>query len=198
MTGAVIQSAGLHYFAIPKCACSTMKQIFAWWEHKPIPPDELHILKHWKMAEYDPASTLIPVAVIRHPLERIASCWREKIMDHSPGNMYGGFNRWPNRFWPQMPLGAFVDSVCTISDEHADNHFKSQHCFVPDDPRLILLRVESLQTDFDWLCDRLNRDRRELPRLTVSKKRNDAFDPRRTAMLLVRYADDFKRFQYDA
>ena len=87
------------------------------------------------------------------------SCFTEKIDRHSEaglddrrrdGRVFAGLDG----FHPGMSFEAFVLRVCEIPDGPADRHFKSQHLFVTDRKRQLLVdnvgRFETLDRDFEF------------------------------------------------
>ena len=65
----------------------------------------------------------LAIAIVRHPLTRLQSCWKEKVRDHP--NMVV-LEHLPN----QQPcdFNTFVKCIAEVPDENADLHFRSQHC----------------------------------------------------------------------
>lgn len=90
---AILDEFKLAYFAVPKVACTSIKTMFfelengfpfrdfrtngrAWWIHhfyRSIPFDEQN---HDRVADYR------RIAVVRHPLQRLLSCYSNRVLHH--------------------------------------------------------------------------------------------------------------------
>jgi hypothetical protein len=104
----------------------------------------------------------LTVAFIRHPLDRLVSCWKNQMdapTTFSKTLFKDGMHK---SFWrfsgihPGMHFDAFARAVCEIPDNQANAHFASQHSFICDDagnviPRL-LFRFEDLAEGFAAVC----------------------------------------------
>ena len=138
------------------------------------------------------------VGVVRDPLARALSAWRNKCFGRMPGKMRAlGFEA-------EMAWSAFVDAICEIPDGNADMHFRSQahdllECL--SRPVAKLLRVESLAEDWadverwlGWPAKGIpwrNRSNEvPAPAVTVTERQR-----RRIAH---RYRTDYHAFGYDS
>lgn len=64
------------------------------------------------------------IAVVRHPLARLLSCWQDKVAD--PARFHAPFRRkYGRRVAPGMSFDAWVRFVASIEDGMADQHFRS-------------------------------------------------------------------------
>jgi chondroitin 4-sulfotransferase 11 len=80
-------------------------------------------------------------AFVRNPWSRLVSCYSNKILKEKTENRWfkeGVFVSLCHYglFKAGMPFSDFVRAVCRISDKIADDHFKSQHCFLEPLPNL--------------------------------------------------------------
>ena len=62
-------------------------------------------------------------AVVRNPLDRIISCWRQKVM--GPEGLHLGFLKYRDISWKQ-PFPEFVNTIASIPDWRSDQHWRSQ------------------------------------------------------------------------
>jgi hypothetical protein len=87
------------------------------------------------------------VSVIRHPLARLVSCWRDKVA----GKFHHPFRRkYGEAVWQGMPFGEFVDFVAGTPDGIADQHFRSMsRDLTTHDGNLIPEHVFRIE-DGDW------------------------------------------------
>ena len=66
------------------------------------------------------------LALYRNPIERLESCYRDKIKRH----YYKGFRSMNIK--PGISFNDFAKRVCDIPDDKADGHFRSMSCFYLD------------------------------------------------------------------
>jgi len=101
-----------------KCASSPLKNIGLLADpknfRKDVTPQEVE-------EQYD---HYCKIAIWRDPVDRLASCYRDKILR----TFYKGF-RWMPGIKKNMSFDEFAKAVCTIPDNKADGHFRSQSCF---------------------------------------------------------------------
>lgn len=142
MPGIVINRLKLVYWPIPKCACTTIKTRIAEYEQIPIPPGPggIHTAPfRWTVKSI---KGFLDVAVVRHPLERVVSLWREKVgPDHPPplGLDPAVFGRFPLAFYDGMPLSLFIAAIGNIGLKSADPHWAPQHTQFPTGAKLFKL-----------------------------------------------------------
>ena len=79
----------------------------------------LYTQKAWIDAQQD----WLKVAVIRNPYDRIASCWRQKVMHKE--KLHSGFTKFKEIYWKQ-PFNEFIEAVSNMPDWKSDQHFRSQ------------------------------------------------------------------------
>jgi len=63
------------------------------------------------------------IAVKRDPLDRLISCWREKVMNTQ--KLHSGFRKHKDIRWKQS-WSKFVEVIKNIPDYFSDQHFRSQ------------------------------------------------------------------------
>jgi hypothetical protein len=61
------------------------------------------------------------IAFTRYPIDRLISCYRDKIVDKKCKNPY-----YRRNFSPDVSFQEFVEFVCNTPDEESDHHFASQ------------------------------------------------------------------------
>lgn len=143
------------------------------------------------------------VGFARHPLARLASCWRDKVQRafHKPfARKYGDAVR------PKMPFAAFVDFMARTPDGVADQHFRSMAWELLDAAGLkiptALFKVdddgwwESLREVVAGGCGLdLGPERQE--NRSADGNWQALYDGPHEAIARARYARDFTAFGYD-
>lgn len=133
------------------------------------------------------------VGAVRDPVERVVSCWRDKVAN--VGRLE--FRR-PGRVEPRMPWPAFCAAVAETPDEGADQHFRSltADLIVRNRRPHLLLRVHCLAEDWRALEQRQGWDHLGVPHLHRSGVRapRPEVTPAQVAALQERYAEDYTQF----
>jgi len=213
----LLSTQGAVYIEVPKVACTSIKITLARLvgidlaavggdPHKipfPVPPPR----------QTGPAlyPGLFSFAFVRNPWDRLASCYRDKILGETRD--FTAFH--PARhvayclarfdvFRAGMSFDEFVEAVATIPDEEADDHFRSQHTFVTNargDVAIDFLgKFETLALDFGRVCERLGLPSLALPRVQAANtpKRYTAFyTPRTRDIVASRFSEDVQLFRYE-
>lgn len=102
-------------------------------------------------------------AVVREPMARLESCYRDKILDYKQKNepLRYGFARYNrlflrNVFSTEMSYPDFVRAVSKIPDLLSDEHFRSQSRFLPATRSRLaldrLIRLENLDEEMADMC----------------------------------------------
>lgn len=140
------------------------------------------------------------VAVVRHPVDRIVSCWRHVVRKLGALHRVGDVMITEN-----LPFAAFVELVANCPDSHpnVNYHFRSQSAELVDDvggrEPDYLLHVETLKWDWEALSEALRWPKVELERINATTKEMVPF-PKVTEELLdvisTRYRRDFELFNY--
>ncbi len=215
------------YFAIPKVANSSLKAISAellksdidpsfldsQWGAKPFRDRESRrslkerriLIEQCDLGRY---REYWKFCFVRNPWDRLVSCFTEKIDRHSEAGLGdrrrdGGVFAGLDGFHPGMSFEAFVLRVCEIPDGPADRHFKSQHLFVTDRKRRLLVdnvgRFETLDRDFEFALRKMGAGDLKIPHLLKSKRRDykEYYTPRLKDLVAERYRGDIGLFGYD-
>ncbi|MGK2887045.1 MAG: sulfotransferase family 2 domain-containing protein [Rhodococcus sp. (in: high G+C Gram-positive bacteria)] len=149
-------------------------------------------------------SDLEVFSVVRHPADRLVSCWADKI-NGEKARMRGltpGFARLGG-FSIDMPFDKFVERVCSVPDDRAEAHFRSQSAFLVD--RRTKRSVASLLLNFEMLPDCLSdffASRGiavEVPHFLSSKRQpwQSYYDSSLLAAVSARYRSDLELFGYE-
>lgn len=144
----------------------------------------------------------LALSVIRHPLARLASCWRDKVAD--PNRFHRPFrHKYGGAIIPGMSFGDWVRFVAETPDGIADQHFRSMSWdLVFGDWTPETIRIERP----DWWADLRGRIRSHCG-LDIGAQRHEnstggdwqgeyTMELRRIAC--DRYREDLERFGYDA
>lgn len=140
--------------------------------------------------------------VTRHPATRIRSAFENKVRRanallpycHQVG------------IYPEMSFDAFLKVLVGLPELHLDPHFKPQTCllhYAINDPRLIKLRFENLETEWRQLALKIGRDARPIPRprlnlghRNVTTKDVAPFTDQQKQLIMTLYGEDFDNFAY--
>ncbi|HEY7544034.1 MAG TPA: sulfotransferase family protein [Blastocatellia bacterium] len=206
------------YVEIPKVACTSIKTALAEILGVSLKstggnPHEVE----WPMAERssDPSGPLFPglfsFAFVRNPWDRLVSCYRDKIRGEVEGYTY--FTIRPgvanclarfDAFVPGMPFADFVAAVASISDEDADEHFRSQYTFVTNEDGEIgvdfIGRFEQLAEDFRFVQERIGLPCNDLPWLQKARgaaRYADFYDNETRQIVSERFRQDIEMFGYE-
>ncbi|MGI9327336.1 MAG: sulfotransferase family protein [Pseudomonadales bacterium] len=149
-------------------------------------------------------------AFVRNPWDRLVSCYRDKILREVAGFTTfseSGVARCLDRFdafFANMSFSDFVHAVSSISDEDADEHFRSQSDYVTNSYGSVAVDFVGR---FEALDDDIARIAREiglpvgtcLPRLQAAPKVDLAsfYTAETRAIVMARYINDVELFEYD-
>ena len=163
--------------------------------------DERAIRRHTvpKISVRDIASgDWLAIAIVRHPLTRLQSCWKEKVRDNP--NMVV-LEHLPN----QRPTDfeTFVEHIVAVPDEQADLHFRSQHCSMMwnEKPQWdMILQLEHIGDTWPLVQARVREhsgwELGEFPHYNETKDTPEYSEHTR-ALAIERYAMDFHLFGYE-
>ncbi len=172
----VVHDLKLLYFPIPKAASTSILRYFlehAFMKNQTIPggltPNNIHGYYAYPFISLRESMKLQKqgyrsFGVKRDPEKRIASCYRDKILDSKLNGqpLRSGFDRY-NRllgkriFHTDMSYRQFVLTISKIPDFLSDEHFRSQYRFLPQRGGAILLdrllSLENFGNEADVMCE---------------------------------------------
>jgi hypothetical protein len=145
-------------------------------------------------------------AFVRNPWDRLVSCYSEKVADSE--RAFKPSERRDIRLGRGTPFAEFVETVCTIPDNEANIHFRSQHKTVcgPGEDRPIMAdfvgRFENLAADFDVVAERIGGAHKpQLPHRHRSRSREsrsyvEFYDDGLRNLVRERFWEDIEIFGY--
>lgn len=143
----------------------------------------------------------VVAGIVRHPLARLASCWRDKVAErlHAPfRRRYGGAIR------RGMAFGEFARVVASIPDGLADQHFRSLTWDMVWNSRPVPDFI--FKSDAPGWWDALRGLLRTRCALEIGPERREnvtggdwraLYDAETRAIAAARYREDFTWFGYD-
>ena len=188
MAGIVIRPLNTVYWFIPKNACTSLKAHYA--RLLKLPFRSPH------RARFEYTDVILPgffnYAIVRHPFQRLYSCWANKIADGHPvspdfvngidihvfkGMMHQGYSEMPFEDFALLVMGAKVKD---------DPHWAPQSSQVPNGIHFFKLEEQPL---LKALLHTSNADH-------TGGRWQDHFTPRVLNRALEYYAEDFRRYGY--
>lgn len=174
-----------------------------------IPATDFHQIAQFKGLTSQDAHRLkheegyLCVGVVRHPLERLVSCWYEKVVCEP---FYSEFTVY-DEFWPTMSFAEFATAVAGIPDEDAEPHFRSLSYSLEVQGQVVadvLLEQSRMEPDWAALRERIAirlADGQALPDLTRINVTDSASKipppgPEVVAIVEQRYRSDYLNFNY--
>jgi hypothetical protein len=146
-------------------------------------------------------------AFVRNPWDRVVSCYKNKIVTDTNNNtkpfvngVFCSFIKF-NCFNPTMSFEEFIECICTIPDNEADHHFKSQSNIITDHNNEVIPnfigKLEKMQKDFDFVCNKIGVEN-TLNHHMKSDKQNykEYYNDKTKQMISDRYKDDIDMFGY--
>ncbi len=130
-------------------------------------------------------------AFTRNPYTRLVSCWKDKVV--------GGGN-WSLKRLKDIEFEEFVTELEKIDISTTDRHARPQFDLIPSERISFLGRLESLDTDWDRLCEMLGID--DLPLAHTHKSpapdaaASPVIDPALAERIIRLYEMDFRLFGY--
>jgi hypothetical protein len=215
-----LEAYGAVYVEIPKVACTSIQSSLAALLGIPLENGNPHITQFPFLEPQLASARWYPdqfsFAFVRNPWDRLVSCYRDKILGEVNGftnftdrpgvaNCLAGFDE----FTPGMTFDSFARAVCSIPDQDADPHFRSQHTFVAgasaDVSKRFALnfvgRYESLAADLKQVESLSGLPDFALLRLqaATSRKRYQGFYTNHSLLEAVtkRFAADIELFRYE-
>jgi len=154
-------------------------------------------------------------AFVRHPLDRLVSCYAEKVAQKDAGGnrLTGKYHvngvsrsfraRYGSMFFPGMSFKEFVATVSRIPEDEADKHFVSQHTFLEDRNGAMIPnfigKLETLSEDMRYVARKCGFPKNtQLPHLLQSKRVGfeSYYDSATAAQARKRYSKDCEIFGY--
>ncbi len=203
------------YFPIPKVACSSLKMLSAdLLDMKVVGSDLKEDIHHQdfpcvkKYKIYKQYKHYFKFCFVRNPWDRLVSCYMNKIchvedINRETAARFIEFGDNSKIFRIGMSFEEFINAVCDIPDERADAHIISQHTYITDDAGNLLVdfigKLENIESDFSYVCDKIDIKGIELPHLMTSKhkKYQKYFNEETKEMVRKRYQRDIDMFDYE-
>jgi hypothetical protein len=216
----VLEELKIAYVAIPKVANSTVKAVCAdilgdalgdlqneSWRPAPFRSPEGQAILRQRGILIDPGmlrrrSDLEVFTLVRHPLDRLASCWASKIDGRNADAGLGSKFRELGGFAPHMPFSDFVRRTAEIPDWKAEGHFRSQASYLVDGRRGLVadtvLRFEELPECLHTYLTSRGAQHVEVPHLLQSSRPSwqSMYDAETEELARERFADDLTLFGY--
>ena len=192
--GILVPKRNFVYIPIPKVACTSIKARIAKLENKRLLNNDPHQTQFQTISlEATYNSPLPSFAFVRHPVDRLYSCWKDKVSQ----NITKEFSRFP--FYSGMSFKDFVDVVKDIPDDEADGHFRSQYAYVYHRSFKAVTYVAKLENcEEEW---RNISDWLKLPYAPLETRNSTGTrQPISSALLELihdRYEIDFNKFNYE-
>lgn len=146
---------------------------------------------------------------VRNPWDRLVSCYKNKVLKNSTFNefpyvngVHQSFVQY-NKFEANMLFEDFIKSVCSISDEEAEPHFRSQYVNILDKKGelipLFIGKFENLNSDFKTICNKIGLNHKHLPHLMKSNHKNykTYYNDKLISLVKKRFKKDIELFNYD-
>ena len=133
-------------------------------------------------------------AFVRNPWDRLASCWRDKVLDRNY------FNLTPSQRQSLNQFEAFVDWVSTKDLEACDRHLRLQCRLIDLNHVDFVGRFESFENDFRAVATRIDLPLSKIPHENVSAslpRLIDIYDDQTIKGVADLYARDIAIFGYD-
>ena len=196
------------YIPVPKCATRSINDLLAHTllegqQQQKADKQTIALLKQ-QYAHHIPKheirkriGSLYTFAIIRHPLERLFSAYKNKVLTDNPKTKVNIFAK------HNIPLNIdfleFVERVCQIPDKYIDRHLRSQTWYLCDDAGLIpdqLIRLENFAREWPEISRKLRLATPPVYNATSSKLLPQMNDYHKQ-LLMNRYKQDFRYLGYD-
>ena len=146
-------------------------------------------------------------AATRNPYDRLVSCYSEKVCKQTEhedfvDGLAKHFVRY-GKFRAHMPFAEFVDAVCSIPEQRADPHIRSQHCFVTNAQGKLIPDFLCDLENLDLLTDQIKQKSGvdvSMPHLLKSDRSDwrSYYTDTLKRKVAKRYQKDFEWFGYDS
>lgn len=213
------------YFVMPKVACTSLKSIFA----KHLGLNNFDNSDHFKNVHqmvdfpyankqeiYDNYKDYFKFGFVRNPWDRVVSAYTNKITNDPNYNnpsftngvgVYSYDEKGKNRFHVGMSFEEYLEVIRTTEPIDYDGHFRIQHWILTDMQHRMLSdfvgKLETLDRDFKYVCERIGLENVELPKFNESKKNKVRFQDyyndktKKIVEKLYQQDIDIYRFKFD-
>lgn len=133
---------------------------------------------------------------VRNPLDRLLSAYSQQ-MAIPKAEAKTIFQR--HKIPLDVSFARFVEIVCSVDDDRADGHIRSQHRYLSERDELLVDFVGRFeQLDQEWESLRQRFALPDLPRRNISSHRSvqEAYTPRLARLAAERYRRDIELFGY--
>lgn len=143
--------------------------------------------------------TAYKFSLVRNPLERLWSCYKNKVLD--PYNNDGENIFWNHGIRLDMSFDEFVQCVAKIPDNKINRHLKSQCWYLYDNNQCLADYIARFETlSHDWLALVSKFGLPELPHANPSsaqkKSYKDSYSKQTAQLAANRYKRDIEVFGY--
>ncbi len=187
------------YFKIPKVANTSLRSTFR-------KVTDLKLLPYKRSLNEKEYDRFFKFSFVRNPFDRLVSCYAEKIIGHKTpygeNQIDATFFRY-NKFYSDMPFEEFVKAVCSIPDEIADFHFRSQYKSLTNKQGKFIVdfigRFENLKEDYKKVFRILgvkNPPKLEHRRKSKRKHYREYYNEETKNLIKKRYKKDLEFFGY--
>lgn len=185
------------YIPIPKVANRSIKTVLQ--QKIGLPPTISSHKADWKYISLSKIAThpYYSFGFVRNPLDRLVSCYVQKIQMKNANELFWKYGK---KIHPKMSFEAFASFVCSTPDHLSDRHFKSQHCFVSVNGKVIVDFIGKFeQLEADW--SRLDKqyDLGSLAHFNQSKRKelSNYYTKDLAQKVRKRYTKDIELFGYN-
>jgi hypothetical protein len=198
----VSRRGGFLYLPVTKAANTSIKHAIAEYDNGGNLPSDFVIHEYGAMhaIAWDESYDFdgFKFSVVRHPFDRMVSCYRNKVLRSRLHSSLEGFGC----FISEMPFLDFLRAVADIPDEEADIHFASQSFFLHGTRGCRvdkIVKMEELSESWSEIVVATGLDEM-LPHRNPSKDHpfTPPGDPLLVDIVHKRFRDDFELFGYKA
>lgn len=190
------KQANCRYLEIPKAACTSIKGALLktdGYDINRLDGNAIHGHIYWQMCFYIKGNMNFVFTVCRHPLSRLWSAYKEKILTEKIKILQ------PNCLLNKhSSLENCIDWLLSEDPTQTDSHFRSQSLILQGKPKPdIILRFENLSSDWKILQSKIKIA--DLPHYNKSKtdeRWTECFTKNCLRKAEKYYKDDLKQFNY--
>ena len=177
------------WFRIAKCGTRSVTNIFR--NHTDIDQEGYN----FKQFPYD-YGKYFKFAIVRNPWPRMLSCYMNKIVEKVHTESRDSIRFTLNIQKPSFK--EFLKIVTTEDNISKDLHWATFHDTAPLNELDFIGKLESLQEDFDVICDKIGIPRQELPHKNKSNHKHytEYYDDEARQIVAEKYAKDIEYFGY--